>query len=298
MNNPIIFIGTGRCGSTYISGAIFSHKDIAFPSNYTEKMPSFKGINLIRYLFDNNFWRVTTRGGKDNLFSKLIFLPSEAYSMWRSILNNEIDFSRGFLLETRASENLISSVNEYFDSMVTLQGKSELGFKITGPGRIGFLLSLFPNARFIWVKRNLIPTVRSFMKVNFWKSRGYNKLWFTGGYSQDELKISEQIKNHPELITVFQLKKIEEITEYEFEKYNPKRMVINYEEFLLSPFDYIDRILEFLDLPPDEDCYNYIKQNPVRERTDNGDWVPKDIWSEFINIINRNTMYPGNAILR
>lgn len=289
MTNPIIFIGTGRSGSTYISGAILSHKDLAYPSNYIEKFPSLSKVNRIRYLFDNKFWRLTTRGNFPYFFAKSFFLPSESYSMWRYLLQNKYNFSRSFLVDVIADEETKQRVNDYFVEMVKIQGKKELGFKITGPSRIGFLLSIFPDAKFVWVKRDLVPTVNSFLKVDFWKTRGYDKLWFNDFYTKEEIEYSEKIKYNPELITAFQLKKIEEITYKELNSHNPKHLILQYEDFLNSPDLHIREILDFLELSHDEKCFDYIKKNPVRMKSDDGKWIPSKTKDDFFKIIDKKT---------
>jgi hypothetical protein len=261
---PIICIGTGRSGSTYISGAIFSHRELGYPSNYQEMFPSILEINLLRHLFDNPFWRITTRGNSHSFLAKSFFLPSEAYSMWRYLVNDEVDFSRGFLLREKASFQLKNRVEKYFGQMLALQGRDHLAFKITGPSRIGFLLSMFPDAQFLWVKRDFFATLNSFMKINFWKSRGFDKLWFTGGYTTDEISYAQSISTIPEIITAFQLHRVEQLTEIELKKYSPKCLIIDYDDFLINYERDIFRILDFFGLSEDKACYDYIVKNPIK----------------------------------
>ena len=63
LQKPIIFIGTGRSGTTIISEIIDRHPDLAFPSNYQNRYPANPRVNLIRLLFDNslleNIWSKT-----------------------------------------------------------------------------------------------------------------------------------------------------------------------------------------------------------------------------------------------
>jgi len=37
---------------------------------------------------------------------------------------------------------------------------------------------LLPEAKFIWLKRNFIPTLSSFLKVGFFENRKTNELWW------------------------------------------------------------------------------------------------------------------------
>ena len=55
--NPIIFIGTGRSGTTIISEIIMRHPELAYISNYNKLLHKYPIIGLIRFLFVNKLWR-------------------------------------------------------------------------------------------------------------------------------------------------------------------------------------------------------------------------------------------------
>lgn len=279
LENPIIFIGTGRSGSTFISGAVLSHIKLGYPSNYQNRFPKNLSINLIKNLYDNKLWRIYTRGNKNSIYHRSLFLPSEAYDMWKHITNENTDFSRDFLYQKKASGEEIKRVRLFFDKMLILQNKDRLAFKITGPGRIGFLLSIFPDAQFVWVKRRIIPTVSSFMKRRFWEKRGKSNLWFKGVYSNKDKEYVNGLINHPAELTAFQLGKIISTIEKEIQNLNPAILAVEYEDFLNSPDEKIDEILDFLDLEKDKACYNYVKYNKVssRQKKDNDYYTEQEI---------------------
>ncbi len=251
LQKPIIFIGTGRSGTTIISEIFDRHPDLAFPSNFQKKYPSNLKINLIRSLTDNFMWRI--RGQKPQLnkvspLNKYIFQPSEAYPMWNYLTGDDLDFSRGFLFEEDLSEDRIEFIRSYFNKMVAYQNRDRLTFKITGPSRISFLLKIFPDAIFINLKRDLIPTINSFLKVHFWNSRGAKQLWWTGVYDKKEIEWARENVDNPALITAFQLKKIHQMTELEVNKYQPKYLEIYYEDFVANPEQELKRIISFTEL--------------------------------------------------
>jgi hypothetical protein len=262
--NPIIFIGSGRSGTTLVSGALFSHKELGYPSNYQENFPKSLSVNLISRIFDNRFWRIYTRGKNFKLYKKLYFLPSESYSMWKFLTLPRINFSRSFLLDEKATESEKVFIRNYFEKMIKLQGKKRLAFKITGPSRIGYLLSIFPDARFIYVKRRMVPTVSSFMKTVFWVSRGKHKLWFEGAYSNDDLEYIKTLINHPAELTAFQIGRLYGVTHKEMKAMKPNVLELDYDDFLDNPKKNIKEILEFSDLDHSEACFNYIKYNGIK----------------------------------
>jgi hypothetical protein len=264
IKNPIIFIGTGRSGTTFVSGAILSHPELGFPSNYQHKFPKSLSINLLRRLYDNNLWRFYTRSNRDTIFHKSIFLPAEAYNMWRYLTKPRINFSQSFLFDERATVDEKKMIEKYFKKMLDLQGKERLALKITGPSRIGYLLSVFPDAHFVYVKRRIIPTVSSFMKTTFWESRGKHKLWFQGAYSEADYEYLKPLNNHPAELTAFQLGRMYAVTKKEIENIKPKIYELDYDDFLSNPDLHIKNILQFTALSNDDACFNYIAFNGIR----------------------------------
>ena len=269
LEKPIIFIGTGRSGTSVISEIIMRHKDLAFPSHYQEIFFRIPCINLIRILFDNKLWRI--HGEKNQLnkvkfFNKFIFRRTEAYKMWDYLTGPDLDFSRGFLLNKKASNERVKFIRNYFNKMVKYQKRKRLSFKIAGPSRMEYLLSIFPDAYFVIIKRNPIPTISSFLKVDFWKRRGFSKLWSIGAYSEKEIKLANDIKDNPELLTALQIKKLNEMTKLECQKCNPNYIEVNYEDFVIKSQEEIIRILNFLNLEKDDACLNYLKEKKIYSR--------------------------------
>jgi hypothetical protein len=269
LKSPIIIFGTGRSGTTIISEVVFQHKDLAWPSNYQNKFPKIPEINYLRRLFDNKLWRLIGRKKQlygSALYEKVLFKPGECYAMWRYLAGESVDFSRGFLLSEKAEPERKEFIRQYFAKLVEAQGKTRLAFKFTGPPRMGYLLSIFPDAVFIHIKREPIPTISSLLKIDFWRARGRKQLWWTGPYSSKEKKWAEENRDKPELMTAFQLKKIYWADQVEISKYKPTIMSVNYEDFTAEPEQYTRRMLEFCGLPYDKKIYEYLDANPIVDR--------------------------------
>jgi len=171
--------------------------------------------------------------------------------------------------------------------MVKYQNKKRLTFKITGPSRIEYLLSIFPDAYFIILKRKPIPTISSFLKVDFWKNLGFNKLSWTGAYSEQEENWANENKDNPILLTTFQIKKIYEVTKLECKKCNPNYIEINYEDFVKKPKEEIIRILNFVNLEVDVACLNYLKENKIYNRNkSDSEYFSEEELEKINNILN------------
>ena len=245
------------------------HRDMAFPSNYQHWFVRTPAVNILRRLFENRFWSVT--GQKKQLnrvsaFNRFLFRPEETYRMWNYLAGPDIDFSGDFLRDVTGSRDRIRLIRRYFHKMVKYQGKKRLAFKITGPSRISYLSSIFPDARFVYISRGDIPTINSLLLVKFWKERGYSRLWWNGVYSDAEKKWADQNSDSPALLTALQIRKLNEITREELVKHRPACIEVRYEDFVEDPEAVLERILHFLDLEKGaENCRDYLSVNKIHK---------------------------------
>jgi len=257
MDNPLIFIGTGRCGSTVISNTVMAHEELAYQSNYQEILYPFPQASGIRNLFQNKFWNIKARPKNP---SKLVFKPIEAYRMWNYLAGDEHNFSHGFMLGEKANEKRKVFAQGYFSTMCRFQKKEKIAVKITGPSRISFLLSLFPNAKFVLITRAFLPTLRSLLKVDYWQNFGVNQLLWKGGYSPKELELAARLKGNDALYSAFQLNKVIESTKQEIQEHKPDILTIAYEDFVYEPKKITKKILAFAGLKENSPaCNAYLK---------------------------------------
>lgn len=262
ISNPVIVVGSGRSGTTIISEIIFRHESLAWPSNYQEMFPSVSGVNLLRLMYDNRLWRL--QGQKPQLnkvsaFNKLLFKPAEAYKFWEHLTGPQVNFSRGFLITERPSDKDISRIRKAFGKLVSYQLKKRLAFKITGPSRIGYLKSIFPDAVFINIVRDPLPTINSWLNVDFWQDKGKNQLWWTGAYTEQEEEWAEKNADKPELLAAMQYRKLMDVAEKEIAAHNVNCLTVRYEDFVNDPSVVITRILDFAGLEKSQRVNSYMQ---------------------------------------
>jgi len=266
ITKPVIIIGPGRSGTTIISEIIFRHETLAWPSNYQEKFPSLTEINLLRNFFDNRLWHVLGQKpqlNKVSSFNKFLFKPAEAYHFWEYLTGPRIDFSRGFLIYDRATPEETQKIRCVFNKLIKYQSKSRLAFKITGPSRIGYLKSIFPDAVFINVLREPLPTINSWLNVDFWQDKGKSQLWWKGAYTLHEEAWALKNSDKPELLAALQYKKLMDVTAMEIEQHKPKCLTVHYEEFVMHPSQVIKGILDFVGLTHSPFIKKYLQQNKI-----------------------------------
>ncbi len=269
LEKPIINFGTGRSGTTVISEIIFQHEDLAWHSNYQELFPKFIPINYMRRLFDNKYWRVIGMNTQNNRsFSNyMLFRHIERYDFWEAITGKRIDFSRSFLLNQKATEEERDHIRTVFAKMIKYQKRKRLALKITGPARIEYLMSIFPDAQFVNLKREPVATIRSWMEI-YWNEQITNQLWWQDAYSQDELKKAQELSSNKFLFAAFQYKKLMATTQQEIEKMHPEIYTASYENFVKDPKSFINDIMQFLHLEPSKLIDKFMNKLSIADRND------------------------------
>lgn len=255
LERPIIVISPGRSGSTIVSEILFAHPLLGGPTNYTEWYPNLPWFSALSRLSNNDFWSI--RGEKAQyqrtaLLNNIVPRPAESWSLWQKMTRGDIDFSRDFLLYKRASEVEKQTIRRTFDEMLTLQGKQRLALKLTGPARLEYLHSIFPDAYFINIVREPTATVTSLLNTKFWQEQGTQQLWWRGAYSRKELNTYNAIAKNPVAGTAFQLNKILTTTKEEQARVNANMLTIQYEQFLSNPKYAIHSIMSFCHLSNDQ----------------------------------------------
>lgn len=277
LKKPIIIIGSGRSGTTIISEVIFQHPDLAWLSNYQELFKKTPLINYLRRFFDNKWYKIVkyysfvgfsknTRQKWTNYLDLLIFNPIELYRFWEYITGPRIDFSRGFLLNETATPDEKKRIRNFLSKQVQYQGRKRLIMKFTGPARLEYLTSIFPDAIIVNVTREPIATVRSWLEVGFWQRMGINKLWWIGAYSPEEEAEAETLKTDPALITAFQYKKLMETTAWEIAKLGLTVFEMRYEDFVSDPKLFIQKLMNFIQLSPSKYVEGYLDSISVSNR--------------------------------
>ncbi len=277
LEKPIIIFGSGRSGTTIISEIIFQHEDLAWHSNYQELFTHSTLINYWRRFFENKWWRLikfwsfvgvskNTRQKGNSYLNLVVFNPIERYSFWDYITGSRIDFSRGFLLCEKATAEERKHIRSHLAKQVKYQGRKRLIMKFTGPARLEYLTSIFPDAVFVSITREPLATVRSWLEVGFWQTKGINRLWWVGAYTPEEEAEAEKLKDDPALITAFQYKKLMETTEMETRKLGVPLLETRYEDFVKDPKHLIRKVMDFVQLPPSKHVDEYIDEMIVSNR--------------------------------
>lgn len=267
LQKPVIIFGTGRSGTTVISDIILHHEDLAWHNNWQELLPKSATINYLRRAFDNGLWHITGMNTQNNksLINQVLFRPIERYDFWEVVTGPRIDFSRGFLIDERATEEEKLQMRLHFAKMVKYQNRKRLAFKLTGPARMEYLLSVFPDAQFVQITREPVATVRSWLEIH-WSNQMTEQLWWDGAYSEEEKAKSKEYAKDPALFVAFQYKKLMETTAYEINKLKPDVYTASYEDFVKDAKGFIAKMMDHLGLPQSKQVDKFMNKISVQNR--------------------------------
>lgn len=267
LERPVIIFGTGRSGTTVISDIILHHEDLAWHSNWQELLPKSAAINYLRRAFDNSLWNITGMNTQNNksVINQVLFRPIERYDFWESITGPRVDFSRGFLLNERATEEERSHMRSHFAKMVKYQHRKRLAFKLTGPARMEYLLSVFPDAQFVQITREPVATVRSWLEIH-WSNQMTEQLWWDGAYTEEEKAKAKELAKDPALFVAFQYKKLMETTAQETAKLGADVYTARYEDFVKDAKGFIANMMQHLGLPESKRVNAFMSKISVQNR--------------------------------
>lgn len=260
---PIFLVGTGRCGSTILFEALAVHEALGWLSSYNARFPAWRLASVAPRVYDMpvalpRSERRQARQGLSRL-NRLLPKPAETYTLWERTCGRK--FVRTYLVGEEATPAERTAVRRELGRLLWLQGKSRFATKITGPTRIEFLQSIFPDLQVIHVIRDGRAVVNSWLEVDFWKcGGGYIKPFWEGGLPAGWEAIWALHGRTPAALAAIQYRAIIENARREARLLQPRQYTeVRYESFISSPSDTVTRILDFVDLPPSKRLSAYLR---------------------------------------
>ena len=235
---PVFFIGFPRSGTTIIFETFVRAPEFGWLANYAEMWPSVISANVLCRLLDNRF--VHLRGhkkqyGRVRFGNRYLPQPVEAYEFWDYFTG--INFSRDYLLGKTADAAACSRLHSALQRTMLYQGKRRFVTKLTGPGRIQYLLSMFPDAQFVHVIRDGRAAVESLLRVDFWREKGgMDAPFWANGLDAGSIHDWEKSGKDPVVLAAHQWKRIIEATRDEAcALVENQYLEVKYEDFVASP---------------------------------------------------------------
>ncbi len=276
-----------RSGTTVAFEAFAARRDVAWLSQHVERAPGIPALALLSRTTElsQSMRRSVSRSDQRRPWlEKLKVGPSEAYEFWRRCCGEK--FLYDYLLGVRASAGERECARTSIARIQSFQGKRRFAAKVTGPGRIGYLSSIFPDARFVHVLRDGRAVVQSLLRVPFWRerSRTHEPAW-RNGLTDADLADWERCDRSPLALAAVQWRRVVASTRDEALRVAPDRYAeVRYERFVAEPRGVLDGVASFCDLPPSEQAHEFLRSRfelrdmnfQWRERFDAGEIATTD----------------------
>ena len=275
--SPVFVIGAGRSGTTLFFDMLTRHSAFGFLTNYDDILAATPLFGLSRPVVENTWWRQL--GKRENWeavndYSSWLPRKTEAYRFWGKYCGR--DFTHGYAWHGRPAQERVESVRAKIVQLMLFQKRQVFAAKLTGPGRIGYLRKIFPDARFIHLVRDARAQVHSTLNVGFWRAgEGAEKLWWTSDIPelyQVYLKAAEQ-SGEPLILATAQWRSVVESIRIEARMVLPSHdfIELSYEEFVKDPTMVIAIVWRHLGLAINKEDLNRAAEISV-DRNSNEKW--------------------------
>ena len=269
---PIFFVGAPRSGTTVTFEQFAAHEDLAWVLNYARVLPRLQAINLLRRVLDNDVVRL--RGAKNQfndrpVLNKLLPRPDESYQFWNAYADPQFD--KRFLLGQQATSAQSAGLRTALEKVRRYQNRARVTAKMTGPGRLAYLHSVWPDMWVVHVIRDGLKVVRSLLNESFWQDNdGYTTPWWQGGLEAEELSAWEAAGSEPGALAAMQWRRIVETTRQEGAALGDRYMELRYEDYLQDPAEHIARVQRWCGLTVQGD--NSANAPVMRNQTYREEW--------------------------
>ncbi|MBK1706377.1 sulfotransferase family protein [Halochromatium glycolicum] len=249
---PIFVIGMPRSGTTLVFERLAGIPGLGWLSNYSEMAPGQPWLNILRPLLGSRLLRLEGRKrqyGRTLPGNRYLPQPVEAYAFWDRWAHP--DFSTDFLVGQSADRARREATRDAVRRTLRWQRRERLITKITGPGRIAFLTSIFPDARFVHVIRDGRPVVDSLLRVGFWVAKGgLERPFWRGGLDPAVLDDWRLHGSRPAELAALQWLHVIRGTRAEAGALPAEQYVeLRYEDFIDDQAGQLNRLAGLLDLP-------------------------------------------------
>jgi hypothetical protein len=279
IEKPIFFVGMPRSGTTLLLEVFSARSDLAWFSRLMNRFPRLPALSVTERLAVHPSLRSTMRRS-DQIRPRLRRLqrlervrlgPTEGNTVWRHWLGDW--FTSEYLLGVAATEEERQRARDLVRKLIRYQGKQRFVAKLTGPGRVGYLSSVFPDALFIHVIRDGRAVVHSLMNFPAWRDTfRYREPAWRNGLSEQDLARWRGSGASPLALAAIEWRAVIESIRTEAAKLAPAQYFeVRYEDFLADPHGKLDQITAFCELPRSRAAHEFMNRR-IKLRDMNYQW--------------------------
>jgi len=157
---PIVIVGTGRSGSTFLHRLLARHDEAGWLSTFNEVFPTWTWLSVF-----SGFYRLPLSDRIKHL--KAFPKPFEAVRFWERYLPGFFSHRDNLPGTADVPTAGIDPVRRATDTVLQFQRRNRLLIHVTGWSRIAYFDRLFPDALFVWLRRDPRAVVSSWLKTGW-----------------------------------------------------------------------------------------------------------------------------------
>jgi len=252
-DRPIFLIGAPKSGTTVVFEALSFHRDLAWLPHFSNRMadpPLDLLAGALRWPLSGlgRGVKKQRQGGISHL-NRLRPRPDECYPVWERVFGSR--FRRDYLIGQRATPREAALGRALISRQVWIQNRRRFTAKLTGPTRIEYLSSVFPDALFVHIIRDGRAVAGSLIETPFWiRGGGLERAWWQNGLPEGWEAEWERFDRDPAVLAAIQWRRIIEVARRESQTLPPERYCeLRYEEFAVDPAGALEALQDFCGLP-------------------------------------------------
>ncbi len=240
VEKPIFIVGVGRSGSTIFHRMFAEHPQVAWLPYIADQFPT--RLALLRAVLT-----MVDQPLIGELVNRKV-APGEGYRFWETYCKG---FSEPFRdLTAHDVTNRHKTVIPHLLAQLLTAQRRRLLMKITGWPRIGFLQGIFPDAKFIHIKRDGRAVINSLLNVRFWSGWRGPQGWRCGALTPAQLAVWEQFDRSFVALAGLELQILLEATEKARQQIAPDNFLeLTYETLCADPIGAFQTVTAFAELP-------------------------------------------------
>ena len=223
------------------------HEYLGWLSSYNQVLPQHTWTSLFSRLYGQTvFDRIKNR----YYFPK----PFSAYNFWAEYLPDITRHDRPLTADD-VPQDAIEPLRKKVASVIRYQNKPRFLTKVTGWARMAYFDRVFPEAIFIYLKRDPLAIVSSWVNAGWLNVTGElgTDNWEWGDVPQPYYQLYNELGGGPILSAAIKTQLDIDDLQLNATMYKDRCLILNYEDLVADPCHYLQQTLSFCDLPWSED---------------------------------------------